>query len=92
MSFCSASPADLDKLKIPRKSYLRAYDPFTGGSGCWVAAKYIQTVISANWTMASPSEYMLAHLESVLRSRLADFVNMAESNACWTTWMRAGMT
>ena len=77
MSFCSASPVELDKLKVPKKSYLRAYDPFTGDIGCWVAAKYSQVAISANWTMASASEYMLAHLESALRQRLANFVGVA---------------
>ena len=79
MSYCGATPANLDALKIPRKSYRQATNPFTGGSGCWVAEKYYQTVITANWTMTSPSEYMLAHLETVLRSRLADFVNIAET-------------
>lgn len=79
MRFCGATPAELDVLKIPRKSYRQAANPFTGGSGCWVAEKYSQTVIAANWTLTSPSEYMLAHLESVLRSRLADFVGIAEA-------------
>ena len=76
MRFCRASPAEMDRLKIQGEAYIPVIDTRFGNSGCWVAEEYTQVVMGAGWTMTAPSEYMLAHLESVLRWHLADLVSL----------------
>ena len=76
MSFCNAAPWDLDELQVPKENYIPVIDTLFGHSGCWVDAAYTRVVAGANWRVSSPSEYMLAHLERVLRWRLADLVSV----------------
>jgi tetratricopeptide (TPR) repeat protein len=81
------APSDqLQALGVPVAAIVPATNPLTGGPGCWVQAE--DSTFGANhglerWTEA---EFMIYHIEAVLRQHLEQFVGIQEVETILDTW------
>jgi type III secretion protein V len=64
-----------------------AVDPLDGSAAAWISLEDAEQISEATW---SPSDYIVRHLEAVIRARLSMFVGLQETvNRLTDTWSPA---
>lgn len=83
--FCSSTESvqQLSKGKPPLEA---GVDPLTGRAGGWIAASDVKAATRANAEIWDPFQYMVRHVEAVLRGRLDTFVGVQELQDMLDDW------
>jgi flagellar biosynthesis component FlhA len=85
--FCPSPGDTLRDIDLPTDAWTEAANPVDGRPGCWVDPAYADELIEHGvevWRGAG--EYMIRHLEQVLRRNASDFVGAQEVEALLERW------
>jgi tetratricopeptide (TPR) repeat protein len=85
--YCTSAPAVLNEIGIESSALVPTDHPVTGAPGAWVRPEHWDLIEKHHlelWT--EPLQFIVQHLESVLRQHPADFVGIQEVENMLTEW------
>jgi tetratricopeptide (TPR) repeat protein len=83
--FCSSAET-VTRLSKGKPPLGAGVDPLTGRAGAWIAVSDVKGAARAKAEMWDPFEYMVRHVEAVLRGRLDTFVGVQELQDMLDSW------
>lgn len=85
--FCPSPRAALQPMDVPDEAIIEAFNPVDEQPGCWVDPAYADAIAAHGAEVWSdPREYMIRHLEQVLRRNASNFVGVHEVEDLLQSW------
>jgi tetratricopeptide (TPR) repeat protein len=86
MGYCPESSETLRSLGLSTQTFIQAPHPRTGEAGYWIPQKQWDPVTNHGLELLTETDYIISHMESVLRRNLTNFLNMQSVESIVKEW------